>query len=143
MAASIGGYAPAFWLATDKYDDAPKKQSRDPNDGTKPPIRKDFKSPWIERKLDEMVEWLKGMPEDIDLNAHYFGALDNGAKRDPPTIVVCRIGDVELKGDKLFLLRKDSIKAVEHLVGAQSDAWDELTRHGEKNAEIEYSDNAA
>lgn len=86
------------------------------------------------------MRWLKAKPEDADVNDHYFAVLDEGARDDPPTMVVCRIGDLDLKGDKLFLLRFDRVRAVEHLVGAPSDAWDELTRYGERNAEIQYGD---
>ena len=103
----------------------------------------DFKSPWIGQKLDALVQWLQAKPEDTDLNDHHFAVLDKGAKDDPPTVVICRIGDLDLKGDKVFLIRKGSVTAVDWLVGAPSDAWDELTRQGKKNAEIEYDDNGA
>ena len=94
-------------------------------------------------RVDELVEWLKAKPEETDLNAHDFAVLDKGAMDDPPTIVSCRIGDLDLNGDKLFLVRKDSVAAVEHLVGAPSDTWDLLTRDGEKNAKIEYGEEDA
>lgn len=65
--------------------------------------------------------------------------LDKGARDDPPTIVVCRIGDLNAEGDKLFLLRKEVLRATEHLSGAPADAWDEAVRY-RGNAEIEYDD---
>lgn len=97
---------------------------------------------WVGRKLDELVQWLKAKPEEIDVNCHHFAVLDKGATDNPPTVVVCRIGDLELKGDKLFLLRFERIRAVEHPLGAPSDAWDELTRCG-RSAEVDYGDNDA
>jgi hypothetical protein len=67
ITASIGPYAPTLWLATDSYDDAPQKQY-DYGNGTIPPIPEEFKSPWIGRRIDDLVKWLKVKPEDADVN---------------------------------------------------------------------------
>ena len=67
--------------------------------------------------------------------------LDKGARDNPPTIVVCRLGDLHAEGDKLFLLREEALAATEHLKGAPADTWDELVRY-KGNAEIQCDDDA-
>jgi hypothetical protein len=140
--ATFGGYAPSLWLVTGNYEDAPEKQPGTRNDGTRPPIPENFESPWIRKQLDELAKWLKAKPSETDLNDRHFAVLDKGAKANPPTIVVCRIDDHNAEGDKLFLLRKGRIEAVEHLIGAPPDVWDEWVRY-KGNAEIEYDDDDA
>ena len=140
LGATVGMYAPSFWLATDNYEDAPKKKPYWRSEGTIPPIPKDFTSPWIGRNIRELVQWLKDEPEETDLNGRHFAVLDKGARDESPTVVCCRFGDLHAQGDKLYLVRESSVGAVEHLVGAASDTWDEVTRRGKRNAEIEYDD---
>ena len=127
---------------TDRYEDVPKKQHGTVNDGTRPPIPEDFQSPWIGKPLDELTKWLKNKPSETDLNDRHFAVLDKGARADPPTIVVCRIGHLHAEGDKLFMLRFDGIRAVAHLGGASEDVWDQMVLD-KGNAEIEYDDDDA
>ena len=143
LASYRGKEESALWLATKRYEDAHEKlprDSREVNFGTKPPIPKDFKSPWIGSRLEELVQWLKVKPEHIDLKAYHFAVLDKGAKDDPLTMVVCRIGGIGHNDDNLYLFRKEAEEAVAHLIGASSDGWIEFTRGGEKNAQIIYDD---
>lgn len=84
------------------------------------------------------------MPEGSDLNAHHFAVLDKGARdNNEPTMVVCRIGGIGHKDNKLYLFRKPPTLAIEHLIGAPSDAWIEMSGDGKRNAEIEYDDGNA
>ena len=138
MDAATGPYAPPLWLVTSKYEDAPKKQ-KNANVGTTSPIPKHFESPWIGQTIDELGLWLKAKPGETDLNERHFAILDMGAKDDPSTVVCCRIGDHGGKGDGLFILRKESKHAGEHLAGAPTDAWDEEVRL-DGSAEIRYED---
>jgi hypothetical protein len=127
-----------YWLATDDYSDAPRKSPSNVNDGTEPPISKDFVSPWIDCKMEDIIRWLQAKPEDAGFNSRFFAVLDAGSKDDPATVVVCRIGDAEGEGDKMFSFRFPRVRAVEHLAGAPQDMWDELTRYGHGDAEIRY-----
>lgn len=138
LATTSGTYGPTYWLATDKYSDAPQKKGH----GTEPPISKDFTSPWVGCTIEEIVRWLEAKPDDAGFNPRFFAVLDVGTKDDPPTAVVCRTGDLEGKGDKVFSFRFERSRAIEHLMGAPSDAWDELTRNGHGDAEIRYGDDA-
>ena len=139
MASAHGPYGTPLLLVNDSYDRLPKKQ-HNVNEGTIPPIPKDFASPWVGQIMHELVGWLKAKPTDIDLNHRHFAVLDAGARDDPPTVVVCRWGDMHGSGEKLFMLRKPAMKAVEHLLGAPADVWDETIRiHG--GAEIRYDGN--
>lgn len=135
IGATLPEFAPAFWLASKDYD-APKKHDG-PKEGMTPPIPVDFASPWIGRPMKDLVEWLKAKPEDDNLNDRHFAVLDTGARDDPPTLVVCRFGNLRGEGDDVYTLRKGPSTAVDHLVGCPSDGWDEYVRyHG--NAEIRY-----
>lgn len=138
LSATIGSYAPSLWVASDNYADASKKKHNH-NDGTIPPVS-DFKSLWIGRPIDELVKWLQAKPEDTDLNERHFAVLDKGAKDDPATIVVCRIGNYKREGDEVYILRKQCPRGVEHLLGAAPSDWDETVRiFG--NVEIRYDEN--
>lgn len=86
-----------------------------------------------------MVEWLECKPDDIDLNERYFAVLDKGARDDPPTIVICRIGDLHTEQFELILMRKPVIEAIDQLIGAAPVTWREYARQGGK-AEIKYDD---
>lgn len=94
-------------------------------------------------EFDELVLWLKAKPDDVDINAHHSAILDKGAKSGKPIIVICRIGGIEFKDDKIYMLRKEVIDATNHLIGAPSDAWVEQTDDGSRNAKIEYDDAVA
>ena len=127
---------------TDNYEDAPKKHPSIANEGTRPPIPDNFESPWIGKQLDELTTWLKAKPSETDLNDRHFAVLDRGARANPPTIVICRVGDRHREGDKLFMLRLSGIRAVELMCGAPPDAWDQMVED-KGNAEIEYDDDDA
>ena len=84
-----------------------------------------------------MVEWLKGKPDDTDLNERKFAILDRGARDDPPTIVVCRIEDPDAEDHGLVLRRMGVRDGVDQLIGAPNDWWKEYARYA-GNAEIRY-----
>jgi len=142
LGATSGSYGLTYWLATEDYSDAPKKKSSNVHDCTKPPIPKDYRSPWIGGKIDDIIQWLQAKPDDTGFNPRFFAVLDNGSKDDSPTVVVCRIGNMDSQGDKVFAFRYERVRAVEHLTGAPQDVWDELTRYGHGDAEINYGDDA-
>ena len=134
---------PHFWLASESFDDAPEKQEEELGEGTIPPISKDFKSPWTGKKIDKLVQWLQAKPENIDLNARHFAVLDNGARDDPPTMVVCRVGDQFGDGDKVFMMLLNPEDAANHLRGADADVWVECDLRGEDTTDIEYDSDDA
>lgn len=133
----------AYWLATEDHTDVPKSKPRkienSPN-CTDVPISEDYRSPWIGQRLDSIIQWLKGLPDDTGVNPRFFAVLDLGAKDDPPTIVICRIGDQDGEGDKVFSFRYNRTRAVEQLIGSPQDVWDDLTRYGHGDAEIHLQD---
>jgi hypothetical protein len=131
-----------YWLATDDYSDAPRKKPNNLEDCTKSPIAKDFTSPWIGHGIEDIARWLQATPEDCGFNSRFFAVLDAGAKDDPATVVVCRIGDSGGEGSKIFSFRFPRVRAVEHIFGAPQDTWDEHTRYGHGDAEIRYGDDA-
>lgn len=93
-----------FWLASQSYESAPKKIRNQGQEDTRTPIDPSFRSAFISKKAEDVAEWLKDKPNDVDLDEHHFAILDRGAEEDE-TVVVCRIGDAHFKGDKLDWIR--------------------------------------
>jgi len=88
-----------LYLATDDYDDAPKKRTDNQlSEGTKAPVSTDFKSPFIGKALEECAKWLQRAPEERELNREYFTALDEHSKEDD-TVLLCRIVDSDGSGN--------------------------------------------
>ncbi len=127
-----------FWLASQDYNDAPKKRPNVVNNGTPTPIADNFKSPWVGKPVEDLLKWLQAKPVEADLNFWHFAILDQGAKAKEPTIVVGRVGNHALEGDHIYLLRHEASYAATFLIGSNTNDFDELTKDGKMNAEINY-----
>lgn len=89
-----------LWLVTGNYDDAPKKRTDNRlNDGTAAPIEQPFTSPFAGKTIEDAAEWLKNLPEFVDLNRMFFAVLNDRSESDD-TITLCRIGDGGTEGKK-------------------------------------------
>ena len=122
--AKAGTSVPDFWLATEKYDQAPQRKSNNEvNTGTKAPISEDFKSPFVRQKIEDVAEWLQGKPDSVDLDAHHFAVLDKQTAEDGQ-VLVCKIGDKDLKGDKIQTRKYDAKMASTFLVGLEYGDWE-------------------
>jgi hypothetical protein len=87
-----------FWLA-DAWPNAP----RDGEDATKPPIAQDWRSPFRGKSIQDVVAFMKKLPEDRYIDYHYFAVLgDDFTNRGVVTIY--RVGDEYLVGDELGAL---------------------------------------
>ena len=85
-----------LWLvATDSYEDAPKKQERKHNLGQEPPIGANWKSPFVRCKVEQVAKWLQDKPEVVDLDNNHFVVLD--AKATDNSVIICKIGDKHLQ----------------------------------------------
>ena len=84
-----------------------------------------------------MADWLKRKPDSVKLDANHFAILDRGAENDG-TVVICKIGDKDLKGSKLDYLRFDASEAALHLGGMEYGTWEEFNPDGEWTAKIDY-----
>ncbi len=96
-----GNYEAAWelYLATDDYNDAPKK--RDDNElseGTRAPVAADFAFPFVGKTLEECAQWLQRTPEDVELNRQYFAALTQHSREDD-TVLLCRIVNPDDSGN--------------------------------------------
>ena len=99
-----GGGVPQLWLATHCFGDAPQKprDKRNVNLGTEGPVSETFRSPLIGKKVEDVANWLKKKPDTVDLDPRHFVILDKGAAEN--TIIVCRLGNAEHKGDALYYI---------------------------------------
>ncbi|EON68582.1 hypothetical protein W97_07840 [Coniosporium apollinis CBS 100218] len=88
-----------LYLATDDYEDAPKKRSdNELSEGTRAPISTDFKFPFIGKTLEDCAKWLQRAPDEVELNREYFTALGEHSKEDD-TVMLCRIVDSDDAGN--------------------------------------------
>ena len=136
--AFTGNMVPELWLATDNYDDAPQKDEKYANVGTKAPISSDWTSPFIGWKVEDVAKWLQEKADTVDLDSNHFAILDKQAAEDN-SVVVCKLGDRELQGDSLDYFRDTPRHAAVFLTGQEPYEWEEL-REGRQRVEIMYGD---
>lgn len=87
-----------FWLA-DEWPNAPKKANV-PERASIPPINEHWCSPFQGKTIEDVVAFMKSLPEDRDVDYHHFAVLgEDFAQRRMVTIY--RIGDENLIGDEL------------------------------------------
>ena len=126
-----------WWLASPSYESAPKKLPKHQGqEATKAPIDSSFESAFIGKKVEDVANWLKNKADNIDLDDHHFAILDRGAKGEE-TVVVCRIGDKNLKGDNLDWIRFPASRASLHLAGMEFGEWEDFRGDG-RPADIKY-----
>ena len=118
-----------FWLATASYEDAPKWSKEMANLGTEPPVSKEWKSPFINYKAEDVAKWLKGKPDGVDLDSQHFAVLDANTVEDKK-ILVFKIGDIDRKGHELDSFRFDPQRAAGFLAGLEWGEWEELKGAG-------------
>ncbi|KAI1244684.1 hypothetical protein MGN70_014561 [Eutypa lata] len=93
LARAYKGNFEAAWeqyLATDNYQDAPRRVKNAYPEGTKAPIPANFSSPFVGKTLEDCAKWLQEAPDDVALNREYFTAVDNSSREDD-TIQICRV----------------------------------------------------
>lgn len=128
-----------FWVATKDYSNAPKKRPRFTSEGTTS-LTSSWTSPWTGSKPEELAAWIKNKPPNVDLDANHFGILDKNCE-DGKSVLLCKIGDLKLRGEALSFLRRDPPFASTTLVGLEPAEWEE-NYEGVKGArysvEIDY-----
>lgn len=129
---------PEVWLVTN-YEEAPTKKEGEVNLGTAT-APEGFDSPFTGKKVEDAAQWLKNKPDTVDLDPHHFAILEQGAKGQKMSIVVCKIGDRSLKGDTLDCLRHDANFAASFLLGIDAGEWENWSADGKNRAKIDYGD---
>jgi len=118
-----------YYLATDDYASAPhKKPEGGGQDGTAAPVDKSFKSPFVGRSVTDVAAWLKRKPEGIDLESRFFAVLDKKARDG--SVVLCKIGDSDDKGDKVTCVLRDADESSLTLAGIEWGDWEDLLSDG-------------
>ena len=120
-----------WYLATADYAAAPRF-SDDPIDKkwTRRPINRSYHSPFIGRSLKDVVQWIKRKPKDVKLDSHHFGLLDKQSGQSGK-VVLCKIGDKYLKGNKVTCLLWDVRTSTLTLGGLNFGDWEEWLSAGE------------
>jgi hypothetical protein len=87
-----------FWLAS-SWSAAPSRNIY-PSLGTKPPIPENWRSPFFGRTVEDVVMFMKDMPEDANVDYHHFAVLgrDFSSRK---LLRIYRIGNEDLVGDEL------------------------------------------
>ncbi|KAF2113500.1 hypothetical protein BDV96DRAFT_661639 [Lophiotrema nucula] len=131
-----GGDVHCFWLAKENYDDAPKRETGKAHEGDAPPISRDYTSPFIGKKVEDVADWLRNKPDSTDLDLHHFAILDKTAQDGK--IVICRIGGPKLKDQSdLDFMRLSALDGTQFLRGISAGMWEEAKEDYGK-AKIEY-----
>lgn len=126
-----------FWLASKNYEDAPHKQPDQAQQGTEYPIDESFTSEFVGKKVEDAADWMKNKPDNVALDANHFVILDKRAEKDG-TVVLCKIGDKDLKGTQLDYLRFGAKEGATHLGGMEYGTWEGFNPDGGHTAKIEY-----
>ncbi|EON67541.1 hypothetical protein W97_06909 [Coniosporium apollinis CBS 100218] len=112
-----------YWLA-DQYETAPPDTDEGGIDGTKAPIDKDWKSPFIGRTLRECADFLRKAPSSAWLDRNFFAVVEEHTL-DKGVITLCRIGNWVGEGDEITSLPARLRESGDLLGGMDPDSWDE------------------
>ena len=123
-------------MATDDYKFAPQiKPEGGGQEGTEAPIDGAFESPFVGHSVADVAKWLKKKPESVDLEANFFAVLDK--KAESGSVVLCRIGDRDGKGDALSCVLVKVEESSLTLAGMEYGGWEELLEgRGEYTPEV-------
>jgi hypothetical protein len=124
-----------FWIAT-SYSEAPRRVQGVATEGTKPPVPTSFKSSFLGKKAEDVVEWLRKKPKEDDVDRNFFAILDKTANDEK--VVIGRLGGYDLEDMKnLEFMRLEAEMAALILRAIQPGRWEEM-RDAEGTAEVEY-----
>ena len=113
-----------FWLASKNYDNAPQKNPRHGNQGTKPPVDDSFVSPFVGKSVNDAAEFLKRAPDGVDTERRFFAVIDDRTEKDG-SVVMCRVGDMEGEGDEVGCIRVVVKNSALYLAGMEYGTWEE------------------
>ncbi|KAL8900044.1 MAG: hypothetical protein Q9207_005882 [Kuettlingeria erythrocarpa] len=116
-----------WYLATLDYDAAPqRKPDGTATSATPVPIDPSFTSPFIGKGLEDVARWLRGKPQNVDVDPRYFGVLDKQAEKSGK-IAICRLNDPKVEDKVASCVLNDANYSTLFLAGLDSDLqWDEL-----------------
>ena len=105
------------------------------HEGDGPPIKKDYQS-FVGKKVEDVAEWMRNIPQEVDLDRRYFVILDKTVENGD--VVVCRL-DGKFGDDPgdLDYMRFDAATAVSCLRGAPVSWW-ETAKETHPSTEIKY-----
>ena len=122
-----GSTVEAWWwyLPTTDYAAAPR-YSDDPVDQkwTRRPIDRSYYSPFVGKGMKDVVQWIRNKPKDVKLDSHHFGILDKEAGKSGK-VVLCRIGDAHLKGNRVTCMLWNAGTSTLTLGGLEYGDWDD------------------
>ncbi|KAL9622072.1 MAG: hypothetical protein Q9160_003571 [Pyrenula sp. 1 TL-2023] len=126
------GTSDLLLVTSTNFDGAPR-DAAGPGEGTKFPLSGEPAWPFKGSLVEECAKILKNAPKDACLDRHHFVVADAQSLKDS-TVVVCRIGDKELKGEELDTFRSPAAGASGFLMGLEPGTWEEMqeNRHREE-----------
>lgn len=109
------------------YARAPQYKPEGGNqDATRVPIDRSFASPFVGQSVGRVADWLKGAPESVYLERKFFAVLDKKAEASEPSVVLCRIGDKDGKGEEVKCVLWDAKESSLILSGLEYGDFDEI-----------------
>lgn len=127
-----------LYLATKSYDDAPKKRPDNRlNEGTTAPVSSfPIPSPFAGKTVEEVGEWLKAAPAEVDLDRRLFAVLDEHSESND-TITIARIGDGKTEGEEGYVayFPVDAADASNYLNAMPAGGFDEWLEGYRRNCQ--------
>lgn len=112
----------SVWLADRSEDILPAIRST----GTQTPIPSTWRSPFLAASLQDVVMFLRGLPEDVHevLDPHYFVILDANYFASG-CVTACKVGDGVSPGEILTSMPVKPEDIAVLLGGQQSGQWED------------------
>ncbi|KAI4230773.1 MAG: hypothetical protein LQ349_006040 [Xanthoria aureola] len=126
-----------WYLATLDYRAAPQRKPDGTGQiGTPTPVDPSFSSPFVGKGLEEVAKWLRGKPQNVDLDSRYFGVLDKQAGKSGK-VAICRLNDPKTEKEPAWCILRDADESTLFLAGLPSDLdWNELVEIGRYTLEL-------
>lgn len=118
-----------WYLATLDYREAPQRKPDGTGQiGTLTPIGPSFTSPFTGKSLEDVAQWLRGKPPNVDIEDRYFGVLDKQAEKSSK-IAICRLNDPNFEKEVAWCILRNADDSTLFLAGLDSDLdWNEYVR---------------
>lgn len=110
----------SYWLA-DSYDNLPKEES---DEGTECPVDPTWRSPFIGKPIEDLVEFLRKVPPDRGINKYHFMVLDKKQYEEKGWLKVYKRYRKEPNIGRLTSLPGNVTELVSFTDGYDNDTWD-------------------
>lgn len=88
-------------VSTKDYDSLPDFNGPMAVPGTQPPIPPTWQSPFLGKSLEEIAEWVRGIPKPPKAVCKaFFAVLKKEVYEERGIVMICKVGEGDGKGDR-------------------------------------------